>query len=338
MTGPGAPPQRWTFERRAPTPDDVVVRVTHCGVCASDLHALRGTDPAAFPLVAGHEMTGVVEAVGSAVDDLSPGERVAVGNIIGSCRRCSACRQGRENACETFPTLTYGGVDPHLGGTTRGGFSTHIVVDRYFTYVLPETLDPAAAAPLLCAGVTTFAPLLRFGAGPATTVGVVGIGGLGHLAVKYARALGARVVAFTTSPAKRDAALALGADDVVLTRDADAMAAAFRSVDLMLDTTGVAVDLAPYLRMLAVDGTYVLVGIPPEPLTIDPMDLVVGEKRIVGTGSGGVPVTRQMLDFSAAHGITADVEVVPPDRLGAALDRLARGDIRFRFVVDMTGL
>ncbi|SFN98882.1 uncharacterized zinc-type alcohol dehydrogenase-like protein [Pseudonocardia ammonioxydans] len=251
-------------------------------------------------------MTGVVEAVGSAVDDLSPGERVAVGNIIGSCRRCSACRQGRENACKTFPTLTYGGLDPHLGGTTRGGFSTHIVVDRYFTYVLPETLDPAAAAPLL--------------------------------AVKYARALGARVVAFTTSPAKRDAALALGADDVVLTRDADAMAAAFRSVDLMLDTTGVAVDLAPYLRVLAVDGTYALVGIPPEPLTIDPMDLVVGEKRIVGTGSGGVPVTRQMLDFSAAHGITADVEVVPPDRLGAALDRLARGDVRFRFVVDMTGL
>ncbi|WP_308818767.1 NAD(P)-dependent alcohol dehydrogenase [Pseudonocardia alni] len=335
---PGGAPERWTFERRDPLPGDVVVRVTHCGVCATDLHALRGTDPSAFPLVAGHEMTGVVDAVGTAVTDLAPGDRVAVGNIVGSCGRCAACRAGRENGCAEYPTLTYGGPDPHLGGTTRGGFSSHIVVDRHFAYALPDGLDPAAAAPLLCAGVTTFAPLRRFGAGPGTTVGVVGIGGLGHLAVKYATALGARVVAFTTSAAKRDAALALGADDVVLTRDPDAMAAAFRTVDLLLDTTGVALDLAPYLRTLTVDGTYVLVGIPPEPLTIDPLSLVVGEKRIAGTGSGGVPVTREMLDFSAERGIVADVEVVGPDRFTEALDRLARGDVRFRFVVDVTGL
>ena len=335
VTRPGGPVERWTFDRRDPLPGDVVVRVSHCGVCASDLHALRGTDPSAFPLVAGHEMTGVVDTVGSAVTDLVPGDRVAVGNIIGSCRECVACRAGRENACERFPTLTYGGPDPHLGGTTRGGFSTTIVVDRHFTYALPGALDPAAAAPLLCAGVTTFAPLRRFGAGPGTTVGVVGIGGLGHLAVRYARAMGARVVAFTTSAAKREAALALGAHDVVLTRDHDAMAAAFRTVDLLLDTTGVALDLDPYLSTLAVDGTYVLVGIPPEPLKVDPMSLVVGERRIAGTGSGGVPPTREMLDFSAAHGIMADVEVLPPGRLDEALDRLARGDVRFRFVVDL---
>ncbi|ANY08967.1 NAD(P)-dependent alcohol dehydrogenase [Pseudonocardia sp. HH130630-07] len=338
VTRPGGSPERWAFPRRDPLPDDVVVRVTHCGVCATDLHVLRGTDPAAFPVVAGHEMTGVVSDVGSAVGDLRPGDRVAVGNIVGSCGECPACLADRENDCARFPTLTYGGADPHLGGTTRGGFSATIVVDRRFTYALPDALDPAASAPLLCAGVTTFAPLRRFGAGPGTTVGVVGIGGLGHLAVRYARAMGARVVAFTTSAAKSDAARALGAHDVVLTRDAAAMAAAFRSVDLLLDTTGVALDLAPYLNTLAVDGTYVLLGIPTEPLRIDPMSLVVGEKRIAGSGSGGVAVTREMLDFSAAHAITADVEVLPADRLDEALDRLARGDVRFRFVLDLSTL
>jgi uncharacterized zinc-type alcohol dehydrogenase-like protein len=270
------------------------------------------------------------------VHDLAPGDRVAVGNIIGSCRTCVACRAGRENDCEAFPTLTYGGPDPYSGGTTRGGFSTAIVVDRHFVYALPDALDPAAAAPLLCAGVTTFAPLRRFGAGPGTTVGVIGVGGLGHLAIRFSHALGARTVAFTTSEAKRDAALALGADDVVISRDADAMAGAFRGLDLVLDTTGAELDIAPYLRTLAVDGTYVLAGIPPKPMTVDPLSLIVGEKRIAGTGSAGVPTTREMLDFCAAHGIVADVEVLSPDQLGDGLDRLERGDVRFRFVLDMT--
>jgi uncharacterized zinc-type alcohol dehydrogenase-like protein len=334
---PGGSPTAWTFERRDARDDDVVVRVTHCGVCATDLHALRSGDWAAFPLVAGHEMTGVVDAVGSRVHDLAPGDRVAVGNIIGSCRTCAACRAGRENDCEAFPTLTYGGPDPYSGGTTRGGFSTTIVVDRHFVYTLPGELDPAAAAPLLCAGITTYAPLRRFGAGPGVAVGVIGVGGLGHLAIRFAHALGARTVEFTTSEAKRDAALALGADDVVVSRDAEAMAGAFRSLDVVLDTTGAELDIAPYLRTLTVDGTYVLAGIPPKPLTIDPLSVIVGEKRIAGTGSGGVPTTREMLDFSAAHGIVADVEVLPPEELGTALDRLERGDVRFRFVLDMSG-
>ena len=333
---PGAAPTAWRFDRRDPRPDDVVVRVTHCGVCATDLHALRNGDPSAFPLVAGHEMTGVVDAVGTQVRDLASGDRVAVGNIVGSCRTCTACRAGRENDCEAYPTLTYGGRDPYSGATTQGGFSTTIVVDRHFVYALPDALDPAAAAPLLCAGVTTFAPLRRFGAGPGTAVGVVGVGGLGHLAIRFAHALGARTVAFTTSEAKRGAALALGADDVVVSRDADAMAGAFRSLDLVLDTTGAELDIAPYLRTLVVDGTYVLAGIPPKPLTVDPLSLIVGEKRIAGTGSAGVPLTREMLDFSAAHGIVADVEVLAPDQLATGLDRLARGDVRFRFVVDMS--
>lgn len=224
--------------------------------------------------------------------------------------------RGRRGA-EVFPTLTYGGPDPYSGGTTRGGFSTTIVVDRHFVHALPDALDPAAAAPLLCAGVTTYAPLRRFGAGPGTAVGVVGVGGLGHLAIRLSRALGAHTVAFTTSDAKRDAALALGADEVVVSRDAEAMAGAFRSLDLVLDTTGADLAIAPYLNALDVDGTYVLAGIPSKPLIVD-------------------PTTRELLDFCAGHGIVADVEVLSPDEIGKGLDRPARGDVRFRFVVDMT--
>ncbi|MHC1559408.1 NAD(P)-dependent alcohol dehydrogenase [Actinomycetospora sp. C-140] len=332
---PGAAPQPWTVERRDPRPQDVVVRITHCGVCATDRHALASGDPAAFPLVAGHEMTGVVAAVGGDVDDLAAGDRVAVGNIIDSCRTCTACRAGRENDCEAFPTLTYGGEDRVSGGVTQGGFSTEIVVDRHFVHALPAGLDPAGAAPLLCAGITTWSPLRRLGAGPGTTVGVVGVGGLGHLAIKFAHALGAETVALTTSEGKADAAKALGADDVVVTRDPEALARQRRRFDLLLDTTGHPLDLAPYLDALAVDGAYVLAGIPPARLDVDPMSLVVGEKKIVGTGSGGVPATREMLDVAAEHGIVADVEVVTPDRLGDALDRLGRGDVRFRFVVEM---
>jgi alcohol dehydrogenase (NADP+) len=334
-TVPGAAPAPWTFARRDPRAGDVVVRVTHCGVCATDRHALGAGDPAVFPLVAGHEMTGVVEVVGDEVTDLRPGDRVAVGNIIGSCRTCAPCLAGRENDCESFPTLTYGGPDPISGGTTQGGFSTEIVVDRHFVYALPDALDPAGAAPLLCAGITTWSPLRRFGAGPGTTVGVIGLGGLGHVAVKFAHALGAETVVLTRSEDKADAAKALGADDVVVTRDEKALAAQARRFDLLLDTTGHPLDLAPYLAALDVDGTYVLAGIPPARLDIDPMSIVVGEKRIAGTGSGGVPATREMLDVAAEHGISADVEVVGPDELPTALDRLGRGDVRFRFVVDV---
>ena len=330
----GAPLEPYRFARRDPRPSDVVVRVTHCGVCATDRHALASGDPAAFPLVAGHEMTGVVAALGDEVDDLAEGERVAVGNIIDSCRTCTPCRAGRENDCEAFPTLTYGGEDRVSGGTTQGGFSTEIVVDRHFVYALPAGLDPAGAAALLCAGITTWSPLRRLGAGAGTTVGVVGIGGLGHLGIRFAHALGAETVALTTSAAKVDAAKALGADDVVVTRDADALARQARRFDLLLDTTGHPLDLAPYLGALAVDGAYVLAGIPPDRLDIDPMSLVVGEKKIVGTGSGGVPATREMLDVAAEHGIVAEVEVVTPDRLPEALERLGRGDVRFRFVVE----
>ncbi|GAA4741227.1 NAD(P)-dependent alcohol dehydrogenase [Actinomycetospora chibensis] len=332
---PGAAPAPWTFERRDPGERDVVVRVTYCGLCATDLHALRHGDPASFPLVAGHEMVGEVTAVGSGVTGFAAGDAVAVGNIIGSCGVCRECRAGRENDCREFPTLTYGGVDRVSGGITQGGFSREIIVDEHFVHASPTGLDPAGVAPLLCAGITTWSPLRRFGAGPGTTVGVVGVGGLGHLALRFAHALGAETVAFTSSASKADAARTLGADDVVLSSDAKEMDAQHRRCDIVLDTTGASLDLAPYLAALAVDGTFVLAGIPTRPLSIDPMSLVVGEKRIAGTGSGGVPDTRQMLAFCGEHGITADVEVVPVERLGEAMDRLARGDVRFRFSVDL---
>jgi alcohol dehydrogenase (NADP+) len=335
-TTPGAAPTPWTFARRDPGGRDVVVRVTYCGLCASDLHALRHGDPAGFPLVAGHEMVGEVTMVGADVTGFAVGDAVAVGNIIGSCGVCRECRAGRENDCREFPTLTYGGPDRVSGGITQGGFSREIVVDEHFVHSAPAGLDPAGVAPLLCAGITTWSPLRRFGAGPGTTVGVVGVGGLGHLAIRFAHALGAETVAFTSSPAKADAARVLGADDVVLSSDAKEMDAQHRRCDLVLDTTGAGLELAPYLAALAVDGTYVLAGIPPRPLTVDPMSLVVGEKRIAGTGSGGVPATREMLAFCGEHGITADVEVVPADRLGEAMDRLAHGDVRFRFSVDVS--
>jgi alcohol dehydrogenase (NADP+) len=334
---PGAPLRPWRFARRDPAERDVVVRITYCGVCATDLHSLAHGDPSVFPLVAGHEMVGEVVAVGSAVTRFAAGDGVAIGNIVGSCRVCTACRAGRESMCEQYPTLTYSGPDPVSGGTTQGGFSTEYVADEHFVYPLPRGLDPAAVAPLLCAGITTWAPLRRYGVGPGTTVGVVGLGGLGHVAVKFSHALGAETVVFTSSEHKADDARALGADDVVVTRDEQRMRAQHRRCDLVLDTTGAAFDRGPYLDALALDGTLVLAGIPPEPLTVDPMSLIVGEHRLAGTGSGGVPATAEMLDFCAEHGLTADVEVVKPDGLDDALARLARGDVRYRFVVDVSG-
>jgi uncharacterized zinc-type alcohol dehydrogenase-like protein len=333
---PGAPVRPWTFERRDPRPQDVAVRLTHCGICATDRHALAHGDPAGFPLVPGHEMVGEVVEVGGEVTRFAPGDAVAIGNIVDSCGVCPECRAGRENDCREFPTLTYGGADLVSGGITQGGWSTGYVVDERFLYAAPAGLDPAAVAPLLCAGVTTYAPLRRFGAGPGTTVGVVGVGGLGHLGIRFAHALGAETVAFTTSEEKGEAARALGADDVVVTRDEKQMADQARRCDIVLDTTGAALDPAPYMNALAVDGTLVLAGIPPEALRLDPMSLIVGEKRIAGTGSAGRPVTREMLDFCATHGIAAQIETLRPDGIDAALERLGRGDVRFRFVVDLT--
>lgn len=339
---PGEPLAPWDFTRRDLRPDDVAVQVTFCGVCHSDLHALDAMSAAAhsgeaggLPFVPGHEFVGRVAAVGPEVTGFAVGDAVAVGNIVDSCGTCRACSAGQENYCEQFPTTTYGGTDRVDGSTTQGAWSGEYVVRERFAYALPEGLDPAGAAPLMCAGVTVWEPLRRWGAGPGTQVGVVGLGGLGHVAVKLAHAMGARVTVFTTSPGKEADARALGADDVVVSRDEDAMAAVKGRFDLILDTVSAAHDPAPYLRALAMDGTLCVLGIPEQPWQVDPLALLVGRKSLAASGSGGVSSTQAMLDFAAEHGVVADVEVLAADQVSIALERLRANDVRYRFVLDM---
>lgn len=330
--GSGVAP--WTFQRRDLRPDDIAVGIDYCGVCHSDLDALASAAQGPARLVPGHEFTGTVTGVGAAVTRFAVGQRVAVGNIVDSCGTCAACLADQQNYCHAFPTLTYGGVDRHDGLPTQGGFSEEYVVREDFAYTVPAQLDPAAVAPLMCAGVTVWEPLRRWQVGPGSTVGVVGIGGLGHLAVKLAKALGARVTVFTTSPAKADAAYLLGADDVVLSTDDAAMAAQSDTQDLILDTASAPHDMTPYLRALSMDGTLCSLGITGR-LEFDPMALLIGRKSLAAAGSGGTRATQELLDFCGEHGITADVEVLPMAAVDEALDRLRRNDVRYRFVLDL---
>ncbi|MGW4945032.1 NAD(P)-dependent alcohol dehydrogenase [Actinoplanes sp. NPDC004185] len=330
----GGPLRPWAFQRRDLRDDDVAVRIEYCGVCSSDISAIRHSGGA--PLVPGHEMTGEIAAVGPAVTGFRIGDKVAVGNIIDSCGACPPCRAGRENWCERFPTLTYGNVDPKDGMPTRGGYSSEYVLPAKFTYHVPDGLDLAAVAPLMCAGVTTYVPLKRWGAGPGTRVGIVGMGGLGHLALKIAHHLGAEVVQFTRTPDKAAEARALGADAVVLSTDQQQMAAQKGRFDLILDTVGAPHAVEPYLAALAMDGTLCIVGIPEADLTVNPMSLIQGAKTIAGAGSGGTRETQEMLDFCARHHLTADIETLPQLQVNEALERLARNDVRYRFVLDMT--
>ncbi|MFJ9026841.1 NAD(P)-dependent alcohol dehydrogenase [Streptomyces sp. NPDC102259] len=323
----------WDFTRRDLLPDDVAVRVEYCGVCASDISAIRHGN--AFPLVPGHEMTGEITAVGSAVTRFEVGDKVAVGNIIDSCGTCPPCLKGRENWCLRFPTLTYGNTDPKDGLMTRGGYSSEYVLPAKFTYHLPEGLDPAGVAPLMCAGITTYAPMKRWGVGPGKTVGIVGMGGLGHIALKFAHALGAEVVQFTRTMDKAGEARALGADDVVLSTDEQQMAAQAGRFDFILDTVGAPHSVEPYMTALAMDGTLCVVGIPESAIEVQPLSLIQGAKNIAGAGSGGTLETQEMLDFCAEKGITAEIEVLPSDQVNEALARLARNDVRYRFVLDM---
>ena len=331
--GTGVTP--WTFERRDLRPDDIAVGIGYCGVCHSDLDALASAARGSGRLVPGHEFTGTVTEVGADVTRFAVGDAVAVGNIVDSCGTCPACLARQENYCHAFPTLTYGGVDRQDGLPTQGGYSDEYVVREDFAYRIPPQLDPAAVAPLMCAGVTVWEPLRRWQVGPGSSVGVVGLGGLGHLAVKLAKALGARVTVFTTSPAKADAAYLLGADDVVLSSDDAAMAAQFDTHHLILDTASAAHDMTPYLRALALDGTLCTLGIT-ERLDFDPMALLIGRKSLASAGSGGTRATQELLDFCGEHGITADVEVLPVGEVDQALDRLRRNDVRYRFVLDLT--
>lgn len=330
-----------TVARRAPKEDDVEIAIEFCGLCHSDVHATRGEwGTQNYPLVPGHEIVGTVSRVGPAVTDFAPGDRVGVGCMVDSCRECESCLDGLEQYCERGITGTYGAKDSRNGDAiTQGGYSSAVVVDRRYVVRVPGNLDPAAVAPLLCAGVTTFSPLRHFDVEEGDVVGVVGLGGLGHMAVKLAKAMGARVLVFTTSEGKVPAALELGADEVILSRDRDAMAAADRSIDLIIDTVAAPHDLNPFFRTLRVDGALFQLGLPPEAMPpVNPGALI--RRRIAYAGSmiGGIAETQEMLDFCAEHNVVADIELVRADQLNEAYDRMVAGDVKYRFVLDTSTL
>ncbi|MFM9429750.1 NAD(P)-dependent alcohol dehydrogenase [Arthrobacter sp. MP_2.3] len=330
-----------TLARRAPKEDDVEIAIEFCGLCHSDVHATRGEwGTQNYPLAPGHEIVGRVSRVGSAVDDFTPGELVGVGCMVDSCRECDSCLDGLEQYCENGMTGTYGAKDSRNGdAVTQGGYATSIVVDRRYVLHVPESLDPAAAAPLLCAGITTYSPLRHFDVEEGDAVGVVGLGGLGHMAVKLAKAMGADVTVFTTSAAKVAAARELGADQVVLSRDEAAMEAANRSIDLIIDTVAAPHDLNPYFRTLRVNGALFQLGLPSEDMPpVNPGALIRRRVAYAGSLIGGIAETQEMLDFCAGHGVTSDVEVVGAAQLNEAYDRMVAGDVKYRFVLDTSTL
>lgn len=327
-----------TITRRAPGAHDVVIDIAYCGICHSDIHAVRSEWAGTlYPCVPGHEIVGRVAAVGSHVTRHAVGDLVGVGCLVDSCRHCSECEEGLENYCD-HPVYTYNGPTADAPGHTLGGYSQRIVVDeRYVLRVRHPERQLAAIAPLLCAGITTYSPLRHWGAGPGKTVGVVGIGGLGHMGIKLARAMGAQVVAFTTSETKREAALALGAHEVVVSRDAQAMAMQAKRFDLILDTVAAPHDLDALLACLKRDGQLVLVGAPATPHpSPNVFNLILKRRGIHGSAIGGIPETQEMLDFCATHGITADIELIRPEHINDAYERVLRGDVKYRFVIDMT--
>jgi uncharacterized zinc-type alcohol dehydrogenase-like protein len=325
------------IERRAPAAQDVQIEIAYCGVCHSDLHTVRAEWAGTlYPCVPGHEIVGHVSAVGSGVSDVHIGDTVGVGCLVGSCQHCAACAEGLEQYCENGFVGTYNGPTVDAPGHTLGGYSQRIVVDRKFVLKIrhPEA-QLAAVAPLLCAGITTYSPLRHWHAGPGRKVGVVGIGGLGHMGVKIAHALGAHVVAFTSSAHKRQAALELGADEVVVSRDADAMQAHANSFDLILNTVAASHSLDGYTALLKRDGTLVLVGVPAQPHpTPSITNLIFKRRAIAGSLIGGIAETQEMLDFCADHGIVADIELIRAQDIDTAYDRMLKGDVKYRFVID----
>ena len=331
-----------TIRRREPGPHDVQIDVLFCGICHSDLHQVRNewqsVMPTVYPAVVGHEIVGRVARVGGAVRKFKEGDLAAVGCMVDSCRTCSACREGQEQFCEGPATFTYNSPDKHLGGVTYGGYSSSLVVDEAFMLRVSDRLDLAGTAPLLCAGITTYSPLRHWNVRSGQTVGIVGLGGLGHMAVKFARAFGAHVVVFTTSPGKVEDAVRLGAHDVVVSRDAAAMQKEAGRFDFILDTVSAAHDLNAYLHLLKRDGTLTLVGAPETPASVYGFGLLFRRRRLAGSLIGGIKETQDMLDFCAERGITADVEVIPMPKIDEAYERLLRSDVKYRFVADMTSL
>ncbi|QLH38390.1 MAG: NAD(P)-dependent alcohol dehydrogenase [Defluviicoccus sp.] len=332
----------FTFERRDPRPMDVVIDILYCGICHSDIHFTRNEwGWTEYPFVPGHEIIGRVAAIGGDVTTFKPGDLVGVGCLVDSCRHCASCDDGLEQYCENGFTGTYGG-DDKIGGTphpkTFGGYSEKITVDERFVLRIPDNLDPAAAAPLLCAGITTYSPLRHWKVGPGQKVGIIGLGGLGHMGVKFAHAMGAHVVMITTSPKKGEDARKLGADEVLLSQDAAAMEAAQNSFDLLLNTIPVGHDVDPYMALLKRDGTMVIVGAV-EPLTnVNGVPFIFRRRSMAGSLIGGLPETQEMLDFCGEHNITCDIETITIKDVNMAYDRTVKGDVKYRFVIDMGSL
>ncbi len=330
-----------TIPRREPTESDVQIEILFCGICHSDLHYARdewhSVMPAVYPCVPGHEIVGRVTKVGSAVTNFKPGDLAGVGCMVDSDQSCPHCQDGLEQFCPN-QTLTYGSKDKHLGGVTYGGYSESIVVDERFVLRVPANLNLAGVAPLLCAGITTYSPMRHWGVTKGMKVGVVGLGGLGHMGVKFARALGARVVVFTTSLNKKEDALRLGADEVVMSRNAEEMQKHAGSFDFILDTIAADHDINAYINLLSRDGNITLVGAPEKPLAVSAFSLILGRRSLSGSPIGSIAETQEMLDFCGEHDITADVEVIPIQKINEAYERLVKADVKYRFSIDMASL
>lgn len=328
--------------RRDPTPRDVRIEILYCGICHSDLHAVRdewrNVMPTVYPIVPGHEIVGRVARVGSAVTQFKPGDLVGVGCLVDSDHSCPNCRDGLEQLCPN-QTLTFNSPDKHkTAPVTYGGYSESIVVDEHFVLHVPPHLDLAGVAPLLCAGITTYSPMRRWGDIQGKKIGVVGLGGLGHMGVKFARAFGAQVVVFTTSPGKKADALRLGADAVVLSTNPEEMRQHAGSFDFILDTIAADHDINAFINMLGRDGNITLVGAPEKPLAVSAFALLFGRRSLSGSIIGGLKETQEMLDFCGTHNITADVEVIPIQEVNAAYERLAKSDVKYRFAIDMASI
>jgi len=328
----------FTFERREVGPKDILVQIRYCGVCHSDIHQARDEwGGAIFPMVPGHEIVGTVEGVGAEVKKFKVGDSVGVGCFVDSCRTCSSCTKGLEQYCETGMIFTYNGMDKD-GQPTYGGYSKHIVVDEQYALAIPVGLPLEGVAPLLCAGITTYSPLRQWGVGKGHTLAVVGLGGLGHMAVKIGLAMGADVTVLSRSDSKRHDAARLGAHDYVATSQEGTLTRLARTFDFVIDTVSAPHDVNAYVELLKTDGTYILVGASPESIPISAFSLILRRRRLVGSLIGGIRETQEMLDFCGEHGLTSDVEVIPISQINEAYERVIQGDVKFRFVIDMASL
>ncbi len=330
-----SPLEYYEFDRRAVAQDDVLIKIQYCGICHSDIHSVRNEwGGAVYPIVPGHEIVGVVAEVGARVTRYKTGDLVGVGCMVGSCGDCSACHDDFEQLCSKGAIFTYNSVDRDHS-ITKGGYSDHIVVDQKFVLKIPPNLNPAAVAPLLCAGITTYSPLKHWNIGPQDTVGVVGLGGLGHMAVKIAHAMGANVVLFTRTEEKEADAIRLGADEVILTKNPRSLDKHKGRFDFIIDTVSAQHNLDMYMSLLKQDKTLCLLGVSPKPLSIGPFSVIQGRKKLSGSLIGGIAETQEMLDFCGKHQIVADIEMIPMSYINQAYERVLTSDVKYRFVIDM---